>query len=94
MSMLEDFEGLRCARPNCGGEAKIESDNREVWARCEYCTNEQLLAADHRDFIGDMYQYIQGIADFLDEEQVHDDLEELLMPLCELYESVYGDIWL
>lgn len=41
---LEEFEGLKCSRPNCGGPADVElSEESDVVITCRHCTNSQTV---------------------------------------------------
>lgn len=41
---LEEFHGLKCSRPNCGGDAEIYVvDEESIEIRCMVCTNRQEL---------------------------------------------------
>ena len=40
---LEEFEGLKCSRPNCGGPANIVEVNGDVVVVCQVCTNRQTI---------------------------------------------------
>ena len=38
---LEEFEGLKCSRPQCGGPADILIEDGVVVVICQHCTNQQ-----------------------------------------------------
>ncbi len=40
---LEEFEGLKCSRPSCGGPADIVDVDGEVDVVCQHCTNRQTI---------------------------------------------------
>ena len=41
---LEEFEGLKCSRPNCGGQADVEVlEESDVVITCRHCTNSQTV---------------------------------------------------
>lgn len=40
---LEEFEGLKCSRPNCGGPADIVEVDGYVDVVCQVCTNSQTI---------------------------------------------------
>ena len=40
---LEEFEGPKCSRPNCGGQADVVEVNGEVDVVCQHCTNRQTI---------------------------------------------------
>lgn len=40
---LEEFEGLKCSRPNCGGPANIVEVDGDVDVVCQVCTNRQTI---------------------------------------------------
>lgn len=40
---LDEFHGLKCSRPHCGGEAEIYEDYDVVEIRCRVCANRQVL---------------------------------------------------
>lgn len=40
---LEEFEGLKCSRPNCGGPADIVEEDGDVDVVCSICTNRQTI---------------------------------------------------
>ena len=40
---LEEFEGLKCSRPSCGGPAGIVVEDGEVDIVCQHCTNSQTI---------------------------------------------------
>ena len=40
---LEEFEGLKCSRPNCGGPADIVAVDGDVDVVCSICTNRQTI---------------------------------------------------
>ena len=40
---LEEFEGLKCSRPSCGGPADIVEVDGEVDVVCQVCTNRQTI---------------------------------------------------
>ena len=43
---LEEFEGLKCSRPTCGGPADIIEDaDGEVYVLCQHCLNSQTVHA-------------------------------------------------
>jgi len=40
---LEEFEGLKCSSPNCGGPADIVEVDGDVDVVCSICTNRQTI---------------------------------------------------
>jgi hypothetical protein len=44
--VLESFHGLKCSRPQCGGDAKIVEEWGEIIIRCSVCTNEETIYVD------------------------------------------------
>lgn len=40
---LEEFHGLKCSRPNCGGDAEIYEEWDGIYIRCKVCTNNQII---------------------------------------------------
>jgi len=40
---LEEFEGLKCSRPSCGGPADIVEVDGDVDVVCQHCTNSQTI---------------------------------------------------
>ena len=40
---LEEFEGLKCSRPSCGGQADIVKVDGDVDVVCQVCTNSQTI---------------------------------------------------
>lgn len=40
---LEEFHGMKCSRPHCGGDAEIYEEWGEVYIRCKVCTNDQII---------------------------------------------------
>lgn len=40
---LEEFEGLKCSRPTCGGQADIVEVDGDVDVVCQHCTNRQTI---------------------------------------------------
>ena len=40
---LEEFEGLKCSHPNCGGPADIVEVDGDVDVVCQHCTNSQTI---------------------------------------------------
>jgi len=40
---LEEFEGLKCSRPSCGGQADIVDVDGDVDVVCQVCTNRQTI---------------------------------------------------
>lgn len=41
--VLESFHGLKCSRPQCGGDAKIVKEWGDIIIRCSVCTNEETI---------------------------------------------------
>ena len=44
--VLESFHGLKCSRPQCGGDAKIVEKCGKIKIRCSVCANEETIYID------------------------------------------------
>lgn len=54
---LEEFHGLKCSRPHCGGDAEITQEWGEVYVRCKVCTNNQMIY--HSDDTSSDFKYLE-----------------------------------
>ena len=61
---LEEFEGLKCSRPHCGGRTNIVEADGEVVVACQHCTNRQTIysAPEQDTTLSDaVYDYLTAL---------------------------------